>query len=70
MTGENYTGALAQEETYVDESEAGDEETIGFISYAMLDKLMALKMAEGHESFESMFEQLLKEHAELRAQQK
>jgi hypothetical protein len=47
-----------------------EPETIAFISLDMLDRLMAMKMAEGHDSFESLFEQLLADHEvakELRA---
>jgi hypothetical protein len=64
MEGEDYIGAITETETYDEES--SEDETIGFMSYAMLDRLMALKVAEGHESFEALFEQLLKDHAAMR----
>ncbi len=47
-----------------------EEETIGFLSLAMADRLIALKVAEGHETFEAFFEELLRDHATVRAQRK
>ncbi len=59
-----FTGTQFYEDTPSENTE--DEETIGFISFDMLDKLVALKLAEGHESFEALFEKLLAEHEELK----
>ncbi len=64
MQDRDYCDAVTEMETY------DEEETIGFLSLAMADRLIALKVAEGHETFEAFFEELLRDHATVRAQRK
>lgn len=75
MEEQSYIGPFTGTQYYEDDSQPqgetqGEEETIGFISFAMLDRLIALKVAEGHESFETLFETLLAEHEERKALKK
>jgi hypothetical protein len=70
MEEQSFIGPFTGTQFYDDDSkpmEETDETTIGFISFEMLDRLIALKVAEGHGSFEALFEKLLEEHEQAKA---